>query len=200
MKKNTSSLMKGAMRALNLSMILALLGLSVNAIFQIRSLTALGLYQIGTIEALAWSPDGNTLAVGSRSGVQLYDSQLNLVTSIDIDFSLGLAWSPDGEMLAIGYYDESFKLDEFDPVGGTGVQIWDVNSSSIAVTLPSQRTDYLYLAWNPDNTQLAVSTFVVNIWSIPDGQLTATYDRGFITADIDWNADGSLLGCVDISA
>jgi len=68
----------------------------------------------GAIAALAFSPNGSSLA--SRSGSwtvriwELSTGQPRLTLEGDDGFESGIAWSPDGNWVVAGNHDESLKL------------------------------------------------------------------------------------------
>lgn len=68
------------------------------------SISILGKY--GGLTDMAWSPDGSTLAVGTYTGIVLYDNKLNEINFIkpigDTPIVGELMWSPDGTHLFSG--------------------------------------------------------------------------------------------------
>ena len=75
----------------------------------------------GGTNALAFSPDGSQLAVGSNIGVWLYDAKTGKEVSMFPGVCASLAFSPDGRFLANG-----------GGYGGTGrfqakeIQLWEI--------------------------------------------------------------------------
>jgi WD40 repeat protein/DNA-binding SARP family transcriptional activator len=109
-------------------------------------------YTDGTPEALAFSPDGATLAVGTedpRSGVRLWDvASGRSIARFDIRERLvALAFSPDGSML----------------VGGGGpdrglVYVWQARTPSRPADQIRTRGTVEHVAFTPDGSQLVIST------------------------------------------
>jgi len=66
----------------------------------------------GWINKIAYSPDGNLLAVASSVGVYLYDAgTLNEIRFIDTGARVNsVAFSPDGELLTSGSGDGTVRL------------------------------------------------------------------------------------------
>ncbi len=104
--------------------------------------------------ALAWSPDGKTLALGFTSGlIELWDvKDKKSVGSFKYAGSLhAVAWSPDGKKLAAA--------------GGVKIVVWDTQTSAIvhnfdfkegpAPTFPTVKC----LAFGPDGKTLAAGGF-----------------------------------------
>lgn len=105
--------------------------------------------QHGTVEALAFTPDGGLLAVGG------YDRQMRLwdvdtgglyhelswqATNQIVRF---VAFSPDGFLMALGFYSGA-------------IEIWDVRAKALARTLDSRHSyGRLALAFSPGGDRLA---------------------------------------------
>ncbi len=66
----------------------------------------------GTVNRVAWSPDGRLLAVASSLGIYLYDAQtLEEVRFIETDsWVASVAFSPDGQTLASESWDGTVRL------------------------------------------------------------------------------------------
>ncbi|MEP6988968.1 MAG: WD40 repeat domain-containing protein, partial [Chloroflexota bacterium] len=96
--------------------------------------------------ALAWSPDGERLAVGTgKHGVQIFESETYHQPWIGNEFPTWIrrvVWSPDGRLLA-GAGDDGI------------VYVWDATDGTLHHQLTGHRSMVLNLAWSPDGTQLA---------------------------------------------
>ena len=100
----------------------------------------------GLNHVVAWSPDGETLAVAGDYSVWLYsadtfepvghfEGHTNVVTS--------LAWSPDSRSLASGH-------------GGGEIKIWEADTGSeVRTIVVPERCTVTTLDWSPDGTQIA---------------------------------------------
>ena len=67
----------------------------------------------GTVQQIAYSPDGKLLAVAGSAGIWLYDANnLNEVGLLQghISWVYSVAFSPDGKWLASGSYDGTILL------------------------------------------------------------------------------------------
>ena len=65
--------------------------------------------------SIAWSPDGETIAVGSTTGVWLFDSDFKDLAHIEVSEFEGfppntLDWSASGKLLAFGYAGHRFPI------------------------------------------------------------------------------------------
>jgi hypothetical protein len=90
--------------------------ISVENVMGVEELLSLGKSQL---LGIAWAPDRTNLAVGTGSGIFLYDGEtLDQVGFFDVGYASAMAFSPDGKMLASGY-DENITLwDRADTCGG----------------------------------------------------------------------------------
>jgi WD40 repeat protein len=116
-----------------------------------------------SIEALAWHPEGQWLASGSRDRtVKIWDSEsgreLHTLASHD-GWVWDLAWSPDGRRLASASYD------------GT-VKIWAPQSGQLLETLAASELPLFAVAWSRDGRLLAAGGKEGPIW-IWDGETLA---------------------------
>lgn len=116
------------------------LTLSIN---NIRNISQLSWWGMGTPNATAWSPDGTILAVGSSIGIYLYETNsFNLIRFIYSGENVGvLAFSPDGKRLA---------------TGSKRVRIWDVDTGeSLFVLKGDVFLKLTHLSYSPGGTWLA---------------------------------------------
>ena len=113
---------------------------------------------------LAWSPDGDAIAVGAEQKVvvfSLHDGSVLQTLSGFPDEVNKVAWSPDGKALA---------------AGGKHVCIWDVESGRVLHTMHhSLHYDDMYygdLCWLEDGKVLVHATFYgVTVWDTDSGKL-----------------------------
>ena len=98
----------------------------------------------GSAEAIAFSPDGNTLAVAGSIGIWLYDvrafNEVSLLTGHK-EKAQCVAFSPNGNMLASGSWDKT-------------VYLWDVSTRKHIGTL-KHTGGVLSIAFSPDGNMLA---------------------------------------------
>jgi Tol biopolymer transport system component len=126
-----------------------------------------GHYPLNTATSLAWSPDGEQLAIGSYAAGR-GDSDLTIVSIVGNEvirqaslverFSLikwnqvtDVAWSPDGTMIAFSFIAENdFKRkdDDIEQIYMTNSELTELS----ALTPEDMRCNYPQ--WSPDSTRL----------------------------------------------
>ncbi|MBL6965462.1 MAG: hypothetical protein ISR60_02800, partial [Anaerolineales bacterium] len=192
--------------------------LAFNHAAEITPLTSLGR---GTLSQVAWSPDGNTLAVSGSNGIYFYNAETlaelrhieagPLITSI--------AYSPDGTLLAAGSADEIFARQEswrrFSPWGSENnfVYVYDAVSGEQLAALECGDSYLTRVQFSPDGQLLAAASMYpddngIRVWETPTilaGETALLYrfrehTRGVF--GLDFSPDGRLLlsGAGDNSA
>lgn len=159
----------------------------------------------GSLRALAWSPDGHALAVGTNP-VQVIDpvsgKMLGLpypvhafwpIAGDDTQASItALAWSPGGNLLAVGALRAG---------NGCVVQVWiaRTNQLSNSFDCPSSPDGPTSLSWSPDGRYLAAANGQYALaWDTTVKKTTVIFQQ-HITAstDVAWSPTGSLLAFVN---
>ncbi len=140
-----------------------------------------------SVDCLAFSHDGQFLAVGGQNGqVKIWQMQLDLPeliatvknTSAWVD---RMAWSPTQNLLA-------FSIGKY-------VQVWDATVGDIATTLNFDTSSALDITWHPDGKRLSVAGYQgVKIWTAADWD-----DDPYLLAipsasvAIAWSPDGKYI-------
>jgi WD40 repeat protein len=114
------------------------------------------------------SPDGVTLAVGSRLGyIRLFNIQTRDLKNVIYDTDNGikaLAYSPDGTILASAGSQAIIKL-------------WDTKTAKLLRVITGHKTTISSLAFSPDGKLLASGSQdrSIKLWDYPAGKLIHTF-------------------------
>jgi WD40 repeat protein len=120
----------------------------------------------GSCHALAFAPDGRSVAATDDSRVLLLDTEAGqppIVLEGHRDPVNALAFSPDGRLLATGSNDFTVRL-------------WDVRAAPVTHQVWQHRGGVLALAFSPDGRTLATGGGAVTLWSAARGQLLLTLE------------------------
>jgi WD40 repeat protein len=132
--------------------------------------------------ALAWSPDGYTLAAGGlSSGVDVWDATTGAHRArLSWKGSERLAWSPDGRRLACG------------GSAGRAVAIWEPSTGAL-LRLEGHRSSVWTAAWSADGSTVATSEAMASsvwLWDARTGALRRQLAYGTCSV---WSPRGSLI-------
>jgi uncharacterized protein YjbI with pentapeptide repeats len=149
--------------------------------------TPMVLPSLGSIQSLAWSPDGTLLAVGGAAGAVLLNADLEPIRVLTghRGWVSSVGFSPDGRTLASS--------------GSDGVvRLWDVPSGQQLPELTGQTARSAWsVAFSPDGRTLASGSDggVVRLWNVPSGQqlpeLTGHGDG--LVGSVAFSPDGRML-------
>ena len=126
-----------------------------------------GLNHTYTVDSVAFSANGTTLAGGSRDAtIRLWDVATGTVQHTLTEHTRGVrsvAFSPDGTTLASGSEDDTIRL-------------WDVATGETRHTLTGHTDDVSSVAFSPDGTTLASGSGdnTVRLWDVATGTVQHT--------------------------
>lgn len=122
----------------------------------------------GWAASIAWSPDGDTIAVGSTTGIWLFDNDFNEVGYVQVKQGEGeparaLAWNAPGDLLAVGYPKAH---------SGGPIQIIDVRKRKIITEIQPYWHHWTPLRWHPSENHIVTGTYVgeTQIWDAVTGE------------------------------
>jgi len=122
----------------------------------------------GPVMALAFSPDGQTLASGAEDGlVAVWDLGTERMRQAFVGHAapvVSISFSPDGRVLASGALDGA-------------VLLWDVVTGDPYTAIPRQGTGVWLVTFSPDGRVLASGQgHTLKLWDVESGDLIRTID------------------------
>ncbi len=158
------------------------------------------------VDALAWSPQGDKLAVGYADGtVKIWNaSSLEPVYTLQghTDEVTSLAWKPDGSQLASGGFDTTVRV----WAGGQDgtVRVWDAESGVLLATLPDiSPFSVLGITWSLDSSQIYTFGFDVNqnfrIWDAQTFELLSKESNAGDVFQIAWSPERTQAALANVA-
>jgi WD40 repeat protein/class 3 adenylate cyclase len=150
---------------------------------------------IDVIRQISWSPNGLTLASGSKDKtIMLWDSasgELKRKLEGHEEEVWGISWSPDGLTLASGSLDKTIRL-------------WDITSGMMKQKFEGRGVSVNGMAWSPDSQRIALATANgVLIWDPDKVGIMPKQPPIFLSEDtvlsLSWSPDGQMIatGSID---
>jgi WD40 repeat protein len=137
------------------------------------------------VRAVAFSPDGRTLAAGGRDvNIRLWDLQARTAREWPLDGIVsGFAYSPDGARLAVVVY-------------GTHLAVHDAATGERRLALEGHRNTATAAAYSPDGSRIATVSedHTVRVWLAKDGQeILALKGHTDVVRGVAFTRDGHKL-------
>ena len=130
------------------------------------------------VNAVAFSPDGASLASGTGEGTRLWNLSTRTTTVTLPGGAAAAAFSPDGTVLATG--------------SGYDIELWDAATGQRTATLSGHSHPIRSLAFSPDGTVLASGgADAILLWDLAAQTSTATISVS--AASVAFSPDGATL-------
>ena len=139
----------------------------------------------GTVNEIAYSPDGTRFAVAGSIGVWIYDARTEEAVALftgHTDIVSSATYSPDGGTLASGSWDNT-------------VQLWNAHTGETQKTLLGHSDRVVSVAYSPDGGTIASGSWdnSVRLWDARTGQLKLTLGHTHWVHTVAYSPDGGAI-------
>jgi WD40 repeat protein len=148
-----------------------------------------GLIGRGMVRSVAWSSDGQMIAVGGARGIWLYTPELEDIGLLTghTKAVYGMAFSPDNTQLVSVSHDHT-------------VRVWDLATQTQRLLLEGHTGLLISVAWSLDGTTIASSGYdpTVRIWDAAAGTPVEVIEREGQAAHLVLYQDDGTLAIADL--
>jgi WD40 repeat protein len=148
-----------------------------------------GLIGRGMVRSVAWSSDGQMIAVGGARGIWLYTPELEDIGLLigHTKAVYGMAFSPDNTQLVSVSHDHT-------------VRVWDLATQTQHLLLEGHTGLLISVAWSPDGTTIASSGYdpTVRTWDAIAGTPMEVIEREGQGAHLVLYQDDGTLAIADL--
>ncbi len=145
----------------------------------------------GTINDIAYSPDGTLLAVGGSAGIWLYDTatykEVALLTEHKTTITK-IVFSADGKKIAAAGSDVT-------------VRVWNIYTGAVMHTFTGDTETITSIAFRPDGEIIAIAAKGypnLRLWEITTGAVRIlTENPHWLPIGVTFSPDGERLACVN---
>jgi hypothetical protein len=142
-----------------------------------------GLGSVHLALCLAWSHDGNSLAIGSQDWQGYIWNRITDKMTAHFggrDFVRSVAWSPDDRQIAS---DDFFQA-----------TVWNASTGTSIRSFPSLHGYVVSLSWSPVGDTIAVASDTAAVWDVNTGAqvFQVRGHEGYVT-EVAWNTNGTRL-------
>ncbi len=142
----------------------------------------------GFASAIEWSPDGETIAIASTTGLWLFDAEFNELGHVQVkqgDFGFAprsVDWNASGDLVAIGYPRIV--------TGGPPIQIVDIKRLEVVTEIDPPASLWTQVEWRPTENHLAAGTWTGEtfVWDALTGEAVFSFQENDEQTNFSWNS------------
>ena len=156
-------------------------------IWNAQSGTEIRSVKLGSVDALAYSPDGKILGVVERNNIHLFntttwESTGKLVVHLEQQPVAAFTFSPDSQSLAVGGWSKK-------------VSLWDVGKRKLIQVVGENTGEILSIAWSAKSNMLATGATdrVVSLWDMSKKTRFTDLRQEDRAESVAFTPDGKLL-------
>ena len=139
----------------------------------------------GIAVSIAWSPDGDAIAVGSTTGIWFFDAEFEEMAHVGLpafpdNAPNTLDWNASGDLLALGYFFGGRRQGPGNSRQIFPILIVDINEQDVVSTIEVKWLSSI-LRWHPAENHILAGTLngTTHIWDAMTGQELFYFEESF---------------------